>query len=213
MGGGENVEKKYKYLIIGIIIIVIIAIIGIGAYIYLTNGSTNGDINIDPSTAGKTVLKVHANDNVSGKVTVYEYSNIQKNANGTYNLSQFGDYYGLLGFYEYQTGSSQDIQIIDGEAEYTVTNGTQFLYVYPFVTDLSNDYGFDGSNKTITLELYINGVKKFSSTSEMYADQADISFGDKLIDLSNGKALSDNQLVPDTEHNKYNEMESTDDSI
>ena len=47
----------------------------------------------------------------------------------------------------------------------------------------------------------------------MYADQADISFGDKLIDLSNGKALSDNQLVPDTEHNKYNEMESTDDSI
>jgi len=171
----------------------------------MTNENVNESSSsvIDPSSLGKVVIKVQADDNVSGILEVYEFNNIQENANGTYNLSQFGDYYGLLGFYSYNTGSEQDIQMIDGKAEYEISSGTQFFFMYPYVTDLSKDYDSTKNKKYITVDLYVNGVKKLSSKSTMYYNQADIHWGGDLIDMS-GNILQDYKLIPDTPKNKFN---------
>lgn len=194
-------EKKHM-IIIGVLV-VIIAILAVG--ILLVSNSNNGTsdangesagLNLDPSSMGKTVIKVSSdNENIKGKVEVYEFRNIEQNENGTWNLSEFGDYYGLLGFYGDNTGAEHDIMIQNGTAEYEIQNDTQVFFVYYFITDVSGD-------GNITVDLNVNGVQKFSSTSEIYSDQCDISWGDQLITLD-GNVIPDKDLIPDTEHNKF----------
>lgn len=135
---------------------------------------------MDPTTVGKMVIKVHAEDDVNATLKIEEYSNIQENKNGTYNESQF-------------MGSKKDILIVNGELEYEVPSGTQFILVDSFITDLSKVYELYGSNKTITVDLYVNGFKKQSSISEMYGDQADINWGGLI--KSNGDEFSLNRVI------------------
>ncbi|MGL4669212.1 MAG: hypothetical protein ACRCVG_01245 [Methanobacteriaceae archaeon] len=149
--------------IIGIIVIIIVAIIGFVAVTISINGNTNG-INmssIDSAPKGKMVIKVQADDNVTGVLKLVEYSNITKNNNGTYNLSQFGKSYALLGYPVYSYGAEQDIQMIDGKAEYEVSSGTQFIAMYSYITELNKNYGIGQTNNKnyVTVDLYINGVK------------------------------------------------------
>jgi hypothetical protein len=194
-------ENKMKYIVIAIIAIIVLVVIAGVANMGVADES--GTSPVDPSLLGKVVVKVQADENVSGVLQLYEFSNIQANTNGTYNLSQFGDYYGLLGFYSYHSGAEQDIMMIDGKAEYEITSGTQFIFMYPYVTELSKNYGYGPDNKKyITVDLYVNGVKKFSSKSYMYSTQADINWGGKLIDIE-GNVLPENKLIPDTSHNKF----------
>lgn len=194
-------EKKHM-IIIGVLIAVI-AILAVGLLMVSNsnggtsdaNGASSG-LNLDPSSMGKTVIKVSSdNPDISGKIEVYEFRNIEQNENGTWNLSEFGDYYGLLGFYGENTGAEHDIVIKNGTAEYEILNDTQVIFVYYYITDISGE-------GNITVDLNVNGVQKFSSTSDIYSDQCDISWGDQLITLD-GNVISDSDLIPDTEHNKF----------
>ena len=183
-------------VIIGILI-AIIAILAVGILMVSnSNGDSGGGIGIDPSSMGKTIIKASSdNKDISGKMTVYEFRNIQQNENGTWNLSQFGDYYGLLGFYGSHNGTEHDIMIQNGSAEYEIQNDTQVLFMYCYITDISGE-------GNITVDLDVNGVQKFSSTSETYSGQCNINWGNKLITLD-GNVIPDNDLIPDTEHNKF----------
>lgn len=190
-----------KYIIIAAIII-IIGIIGAAAIILGAGGDTVG---VDPSTMGKTVLKVSSNDkDLSGKVTIWEFDDVEENENGTYNLSQFGDYYGLLGW-DGGNGRTQTINIVNGEATYEIPNTTKIFMLDYYITDLNQDFGYDGAgdNVTITVELFVNGVLKFSSSGHPYADQADLDFGHQLI-FYDGSVLKESLLIPDTPHNSFN---------
>lgn len=145
---------------------------------------------------GKTLIKVSSdNPNVSGKMKVYEFRNIHQNGNGTWNLSEFGDYYGLLGFYGANTGAEHDIMIRNGTAEYEIQNDTQVFFVYYYITDISG-------KGNITVDLNVNGAQKFSSTSDIYSGQCDINWGGQLITLD-GNVIPDKDLIPDTPHNKF----------
>ena len=126
---------------------------------------------------------------------VFEFRNIKQNDNGTWNLSEFGDYYGLLGFYGDNNGAEHDVMIQNGTAEYEIKNDTQVFFVYYYITDISG-------KGNITVDLNVNGEQKFSSISEIYSNQCDINWGDQLITLD-GNVISDNDLIPDTPHNKF----------
>ena len=193
-----------KYLIIICTLIIIIAVLVVGIVVLTTNnGDGNSDIlgGITNPFGDGVVLKISSDDkNLSGTAKVFEFSDVEKNSNGTWNLSEFGDYYGLWGFDWSNNGAAMDISIVNGEAEYNLTNTTKVFCVYPFLTELS-------SNSTVTVDLYVNGQKKLSSVCKPYGDldggyQADINFGSKLIDM-NGNPIPDKDLVPDTEHNKF----------
>lgn len=189
---------EQKHLIIIAVLVVVIAILAVGIVIISnSNGESNGlDLGIDTSSMGKTVIKVTSDNNdVSGKIKVYEFRNIEQNENGTWNLSEFGDYYGLLGFYGDNNGAEHDVMIQNGTAEYEIQNDTQVIFVYYYITDISGE-------GNITVDLDVNGAQKFSSTSEIYSDQCDISWGDQLITLD-GNIIPDNDLIPNTEHNKF----------
>lgn len=190
-----------KYIIIAAIII-IIGIIGAAAIILGAGGDTVG---VDPSTMGKTVLKVSSNDkDLSGQITLWEFDDVEENENGTYNLSQFGDYFGLLGW-SGGNGRTQTINIENGEATYEIPDTTKVFMFSPYITDLNKNFGYDGAgdNITITVELFVNGVSKFSSSGHPYSNQADFNFGYKLIFL-NGTVLKESLLIPDTPHNSFN---------
>lgn len=198
-------EEK-NIVILVIVIIIAIVVLGLGyMFVYQpnSNSTVSSNNNLNPlASIQSSQIKISSNDNVNGTINVYEYSNIKANPNGTYNLSQFGDYYGLLGW-DGGSGSKQSIQIENGKADYTLSNDTQFVYVDSYVTNLNKDYGYDNNNKKITVELFIKGVKKMSSTSPMYSTQADVNFGGQLIDLSTGKTLPDSKLIADTPHSKF----------
>ena len=183
-----------KNKIIIILVIIPIAIFAVGAYIFMSPNGTG--IGIDPALAGKTVIKIHAdNNNISGKAKLYEFPDAKANSNGTYNLSQFGDYYGLLGWYGSNNGVTKDIMIQNGEATYEIPSDTKVFFVYPYITEISGQ-------GNITVELYVNGVQKATSTSKIYSNQADINWGNKLTCL-NGTIIPENKLIPDTPHNKF----------
>lgn len=189
-------ERKHM-IIIGVLI-VIIAILAVGILMAFNGGGSdsNGGIGIDPGSMGKTVIKVSSDNNdISGKMKVYEFRNIEQNENGTWNLSEFGDYYGLLGFYGENNGAEHDIMIKNGSAEYEIQNDTQVIFVYYYITDISGE-------GNITVDLNVNGVQKFSSTSDIYSEQCNINWGDQLITVD-GNVITDNDLIPDTEHNKF----------
>lgn len=183
-----------KNKIIIILVVILIAMFAIGAYLFTSSNGTG--IGVDPTLAGKTVIKIHAdNNNVSGKVKIYEFHDAQANNNGTYNLSQFGDYYGLLGWYGSNTGAQNDIMIQNGEATYEIANDTKIFFMYPYITDVSGE-------GNITVSLFVNGVQKSSSVSKIYSGQANIDWGNKLICL-NGTIIPESKLIPDTPHNKF----------
>lgn len=185
-----------KHMIIIAVLVIIIAILSIAIFTVSNGGGSDGGIGFDPGSMGKTVIKVSSDNNdISGKIEVYEFRNIKQNANGTWNLSEFGDYYGLLGFYGENNGAEHDILIQNGTAEYEIQNDTQVIFVYYYITDVSGE-------GNITVDLNVNGVQKFSSTSDIYSGQCDISWGDQLITLD-GNVISDNDLIPDTKHNKF----------
>ena len=156
-----------KNKIIIILVVILIAVIGIGVYMLSTGGSGSIGLNLD--TAGKTVIKIHSdNNNVSGKVKLCLFPDVKQNSNGTYNLSQFVDYPGLQ--YRGFNGVEDDIMIQNGEAIYEVPSDTKVFYVCPYITDVSG-------NGNITVKLFVNGTQKFSSSSKIYYNQADIHWG------------------------------------
>ena len=194
-------EKKHIIVIAVLVAVIAILAIGILMVSNSNNGTSNANgasagLNLDPGSIGKTVIKVSSdNDKINGKVKVYEFRNIEQNKNGTWNLSEFGDYYGLLGFYGANTGAEHDVMIQNGIAEYEIQKDTQVFFVYSYITGVSGD-------GNITVDLDVNGVQKFSSTSKTYSGQCDISWGDQLITLD-GNVIPDKDLIPDTEHNKF----------
>ena len=184
-----------KHLIIIGVLIVLIAVFAVGILLSVNSNGGSG-LGIDPGSLGKTVIKVSSdNNNINGKMKVYEFRNVKQNANGTWNLSQFGDYYGLLGFYGAHTGAEHDIMIRNGTAEYEIQNDTQGLFVYTYITDISG-------KGNITVDLNVNGAQKFSSTSNIYSSQCNINWGGKLI-TKDGNVISDSDLIPNTPHNKF----------
>lgn len=192
-----------KYLIIIGTLLIIITILCVGVIVVSNNGGGSNNIGgIDLPLNDEVVLKISSEDkNLTGTARVYEYSDVEQNSNGTWNLSEFGDYYGLWGFDSYQNGAVIDIPITNGEGEYKISNTTKVFMVDSFIT------GIPTENSTITVDLYVNGAKKYSSTGKSYGFmegdyQADINFGHKLITMD-GNVIPDKDLVPDTEHNKF----------
>lgn len=189
-------ENKHLIIIGVLAIIIVILAVGIMIISNPNGGTSNGGFGIDTGSMGKTMIKVTSdNDAVSGKMEVFEFRNIKQNDNGTWNLSEFGDYYGLLGFYGDNNGAEHDVMIQNGTAEYEIKNDTQVFFVYYYITDISG-------KGNITVDLNVNGEQKFSSISEIYSNQCDINWGDQLITLD-GNVISDNDLIPDTPHNKF----------
>ncbi|WP_296848390.1 hypothetical protein [uncultured Methanobrevibacter sp.] len=188
-----------KHLIIIGVLIIIIVILAVGIMIISNpngGGSNSLNLGMDSNSMGKTVIKVTSDNNaISGKMEVFEFRNVKQNANGTWNLSEFGDYYGLLGFYSDNNGAEHDVMIKNGTAEYEIKNDTQVFFVYYYITDISG-------KGNITVDLNVNGAQKFSSISEIYSKQCDINWGDQLI-TRDGNVISDNDLIPDTPHNKF----------
>jgi len=186
-----------KHIIIIGVLVILIAVFAVGILLSVnSNGGSGSGIGIDPGSLGKTMIKVSSdNNNINGKMKVYEFRNVKQNANGTWNLSQFGDYYGLIGFYGAHTGAEHDIMIRNGTAEYEIQNDTQVIFVYPYITDISG-------KGNITVDFNVNGAQKFSSTSDIYSKQCDINWGGKLI-TKDGNVIPDNDLIPDTPHNMF----------
>lgn len=181
-------EKKH-IIIIGVLVI----IIAILAVTILTMGN---NINILHDTGN---IKISSEDSsMSGKLTITEFKNIKKNENGTYNISQFYDRFGM------PTGAKNDIVIKDGKAEYTLHNDTEFFIVDYYITDIKPKYNYgNDSAPKVTVEYLHNGKSVLSSSETAYADQCDVTFGVKIYSLD-GTTLSSNSLNYDIpEFKKY----------
>ncbi|MDR0911058.1 MAG: zinc ribbon domain-containing protein [Methanobrevibacter sp.] len=186
------VNYNTKRIIVIILIIILLIFGGIFAFNKITNTTT-----IDPLLIGKSQLKVDSETLFNGSITIYTYSNLKSNSNGSYNWSQFFEPGFLWRDY---VGSKIDIPIVNGKATYDLPSNTQFFIVYDYGhTNKIFNYN-PNDTVTITVSFYSNGVLKAQSISELYSDQFDISFGGDIYNL-NGELFNDNDLVDDT--NKF----------
>lgn len=64
---------------------------------------------------------------MTGVLVILEWHNVQPNADGKYNMTQFISKYGG------NEGSTNDIIIKDGKAEYNLRNDTDFFMVAPYI--------------------------------------------------------------------------------
>lgn len=162
-----------KYIIIAV---TIIALAAIAVFALSMTGTV--DLNINPK------ITVSSEDpNMNGIITVYEFKNIEKNSNGTYNVSQFIN---NLGVY---TGNTKDIPVKEGKAEYELSDDTEFFTVYYLVNDITPNYGFGNESAPMVEVKYIaNGKEVLSSIDQAYYDQCDIKWAGRIYD-TDGNAL------------------------
>lgn len=171
-------ENNTKYIIIAV---TIIALAAIAAFALMMTGTL--DLSSNPT------ITVNSEDtSMSGKLTITEFINIEKNSNGTYNVSQFMNNYGAW------TGNTKDIPIKDGKAEYELSEDTQFFTVNYYIMDIRPDYGFGNDTAPIVEVKYIaNGDEVLSSSNQAYVDQCDITWGGRIYD-TDGNILNFNDF-------------------
>ena len=172
-------EKKH-IIIIGVLVI-IIAILAVAIL------SMNNVITFQETGT----VKINSEDNsMSGKLKIIEFKNIKKNSNGTYNVTQFYNRYGV------PTGTTNDILIKDGKAEYTLHNDTEFFIIEHYITDIKPNYGYgnNGSAPLVTVDYSLGGKSVLSSSDTAYADQCDVTFGGRLYAL-------DGSTIPESSFN------------
>lgn len=136
-----------------------------------------------------TTITIDCNDsNLSGKLMIVEFKDIQENENGTYNTSQFGTNDGKW------NGDIVYIPIKDGKGSYTLSNDTQFFALDMFITDLNKDFDYENESAPfIDVNITYNGENVASSHEQAYVDQCDVSLGGVIYYL-NGTALKEEQV-------------------
>ncbi|RBQ22286.1 hypothetical protein ALNOE001_20160 [Candidatus Methanobinarius endosymbioticus] len=79
-------EKMKKYILIAVVGIILLF-----PGIYIFNQVTN--VGVNPFGLGKNTIQVESDVSQGIEITIYKYSNVKQNDNGTYNASQFFDLY------------------------------------------------------------------------------------------------------------------------
>ena len=180
---GINV-KTNRILMIALIAVIAIVSIGTssaGLFDFLGGGASDvGTITIDCNGTNET-----------GQLMIIEFKDIQKNENGTFNTSQFGTNEGEW------NGNVVYVPVVDGKAEYNLTNGTEMFGVDNYITNLTEEYEIaDNSTPTFDVKYLFNGDEVMSSSEHAYFDQCDVSFGGNIYYL-NGTGLTEDDIVID----------------
>ena len=129
--------------------------------------------------------------NETGQLMIIEFKDIQKNDDGTFNTSQFGTNEGEW------NGNVVYVPVVDGKAEYNLTNGTEMFGVDNYITNLTEEYEIaDNSTPTFDVKYLFNGDEVMSSSEHAYFDQCDVSFGGNIYYL-NGTGLTEDDIVID----------------
>ncbi len=134
------------------------------------------------------VIKITCDDNsMTGVLVILEWHNVQPNTDGKYNMTQFISKYGG------NEGSTNDIIIKDGKAEYNLHNDTDFFMVAPYITGIKLANQENASN--VYVELLHNGESIVTSYSKtpLFGDESQVSFGLQVYSV-NGTKLSDSDL-------------------
>ena len=136
-----------------------------------------------------TTITVECNDtNESGELMLIEFNNITENDNGTYNTSQFGTNDGKW------NGDVKYIDIVNGTANYTLSEDIQFFALDSYIINLTNDYGLlNDEAPFFDVKIIANGEEVASSHEQAYFDQCDVSIG-QIIYAINGTALKEEQF-------------------
>ena len=133
-----------------IIIAVLVIIIAVLAAGILMSGNFT-------QQADSNVITISSEDpSMSGKLTIIEWSGVEANADGKYNITQFITKYGGL------VGTSNDIVIENGKGEYTLHNNTEFFMVASYIDNIKPDY--NKSDVTVNVE-YLHVVVTEETTS------------------------------------------------
>jgi hypothetical protein len=164
-----------KLIIIIIAIIAVVGVIGIIANNTMESTTTSpSDLNV--SAENKVQIIIEADANFNGTIIIYTYSNLKKNENGSYNITEF--YKKHVGYKEYK-GNEIEIPIINGKATYDLPENTQFFIVAPLGE--TNEI-FEDIDRKITLDFYINGKLIEQANSVIDGPVFEIIFGDKIYD-------------------------------
>lgn len=172
-------EKKHVILIA---ILVIIIIILAGAIL----------LNINPlQKVDNNAISISSDDSsVSGKLMICEWSDVKSNENGTYNITQFISKYGG------NEGTTNDIIIKDGKAEYTLRNDTDFFMVSPLIKDINQSN--NNSEGSVKVEYLHNGKSLITSSNKISIfRECKVSFGSQIYS-TNGTKLSDSDVIIDS---------------
>ena len=129
--------------------------------------------------------------NETGQLMIIEFKDIEQNENGTFNTSQFGNNDGVW------KGNVVFIPVVDGRAEYNLTNDTEMFAVDNYITNLTEEYELaDNSTPAFNVKYLFNGEEVLSSSEHAYFDQCDVSFGGNIYYL-NGTGMTEDDIVID----------------
>lgn len=164
-------------MIIIAVLVIIIAVLAVG--ILMSGNFTQ--------QADSNVITISSEDpSMSGKLTIIEWSGVEANADGKYNITQFITKYGGL------VGTSNDIVIENGKGEYTLHNNTEFFMVASYIDNIKPDY--NKSDVTVNVEYLHNGESILTSSNTVTIfEECPISFGLRMYSV-NGTPLSDNDV-------------------
>ena len=129
--------------------------------------------------------------NETGQLMIIEFKDIEQNEDGTFNTSQFGTNDGEW------NGNVVFIPVVNGTAEYNLTEGTEMFGVDSYITNLTEDYDIDNPDApTFNVKYLYNGEEVLSSSEQAYFDQCDVTFGGNIYYL-NGTGMTEDDIVID----------------
>ena len=180
---GINVKTNR---ILMIALIAVIAIVSVGS----CSAGFLDFLGGEASDVGTIIIDCNGT-NETGQLMIIEFKDIQKNDDGTFNTSQFGTNEGEW------NGNVVYVPVVDGKAEYNLTNGTEMFGVDNYITNLTEEYEIaDNSTPTFDVKYLFNGDEVMSSSEHAYFDQCDVSFGGNIYYL-NGTGLTEDDIVID----------------
>lgn len=178
----ENMKSK-RILVIALIALIAIVSIGscsAGWFDFLTGDA--GDVG---------TFTINCSVNETGQLMIIEFKDIEQNEDGTFNTSQFGTNEGEW------NGNVVFIPVVNGTAEYNLTNDTEMFAVDSYITNLTEDYDIDNPDApTFNVTYLYNGEEALSSSEQAYFDQCDVTFGGNIYYL-NGTGMTEDDIVID----------------
>ena len=171
--------------------ILMIALIALVAIVSVGSCSAGWLDFLGGDTADVGTFTINCSANETGQLMIIEYNDIEQNENGTFNTSQFGTNDGEW------NGNVVFIPVVNGTAEYNLTNDTEMFAVDNYITNLTEDYDLDNADApTFNVTYLYNGEEALSSSEHAYFDQCDVTFGGNIYYL-NGTGLTEDDIVID----------------
>lgn len=171
--------------ILMIALIALIAIVSVGSCSAGWLDFLGGD------TSDVGTFTVNCSVNETGQLMIIEFKDIEQNEDGTFNTSQFGTNEGEW------NGNVVFIPVVNGTAEYNLSDDTEMFAVDSYITNLTEDYDLDNDDApTFDVKYLYNGEEVLSSSEQAYFDQCDVTFGGNIYYL-NGTGMTEDDIVID----------------